>query len=109
MLRWKMESPNANNPLGKPDWVCEVLSPSTRRFDQGEQRDVYGRERVPHLWFLDPDARTLETFELRNDLWVLLATLVDDAQVSLPHFDAISFPLGALWAEVITTVIERSR
>ena len=86
-----------------PDWVCEVLSPSTRQFDQGEKRAVYARERVSHLWFLDPDAKTLEAFELRDGLWVLLATLVDDAQVSLPPFDAISFPLGALWPETVAT------
>ncbi len=84
-----------------PDWVCEVLSPSTRRFDQGEKRGVYARERVSHLWFVDPDARTLEALELRNGLWVLLATLMDDALISLPPFDAISFPLNALWTETV--------
>ena len=47
-----------------PDWVCEVLSPSTRGFDQEEKRAVYARERVSHLWFVDPDARMLEAFEL---------------------------------------------
>ena len=86
-----------------PDWVCEVLSPSTRRLDQGQKRAVYAREQVSHLWFLDPDARTLEAFELRNGLWVLLETLVDDAQVSLPPFDAISFPLDSLWPKVFAT------
>lgn len=86
-----------------PDWVCEVLSPSTRQFDQGEKRAVYARERVRHLWFLDPDAKSLEAFELRDGLWVLLATLVDDAPVSLPPFDAISFPLDALWPEIMTS------
>ena len=75
-----------------PDWVCEVLSPSTQQFDQGEKRAVYARERVSRLWFLDPDVRTLEAFEHRGDLWVLLATLVGAAPVSVPPFDAISFP-----------------
>lgn len=86
-----------------PDWVCEVLSPSTRQFDLGEKRAVYARERVAHLWFLDPDVRTLEAFERRGDRWLLLATLVGDAPVSLPPFDAISFPLSALWPEVVAT------
>ena len=86
-----------------PDWVCEVLSPSTRRFDQGEKRAVYARESVSHLWFLDPDATTLEAFELRSGLWVLLATLVDDEQVSQLPFEAISFPLDALWPKVVAT------
>ena len=84
-----------------PDWVCEVLSPSTRQLDQGEKRDLFAREGVRHLWFVDPDARMLEAFELRERHWLLLATLVDDAPVSLPPFDAIAFPLGALWPDVI--------
>ena len=86
-----------------PDWASEVLSPSTCGFDRGDKRAVYARERVSHLWFLDPDARTLEAFELRNGLWALLATLVDDAPVSLPPFDAISFPLNAIWPEDLAT------
>jgi len=82
-----------------PDWICEVLSPSTRRLDRNEKRPLYAREGVSHLWFVDPDARTLEVFELGAGRWVLLATLADDAPVSQPPFDAITFPLDALWPE----------
>ena len=80
-----------------PDWVCEVLSPSTRRIDLTAKRDIYAREGVPHLWFVDPIAQTLEAFELRAGQWSLIAAVSGDAAVSLPPFDAISFPLGALW------------
>ncbi len=82
-----------------PDWVCEVLSPSTRRIDRNEKRTIYAREGVPHLWFVDPDARTLEVFGLRGRQWLPLATLANDAEVSQPPFDAIGFPLDALWPE----------
>ena len=41
-----------------PDWACEVLSPSTRRFDLQEKRPVYAREGVAHLWLIDPTDRT---------------------------------------------------
>lgn len=82
-----------------PDWVCEVLSPSTRRLDQTGKRDVYAREGVAHLWFVDPLARTLEAFEFRDGHWTLLATLSEDDPVRLPPFDAIEFPLSALWAD----------
>ena len=82
-----------------PDWACEVLSPSTRRIDQNEKRTIYAREGVSHLWFVDPVSKTLEAFELRDGHWVLLVTLADDAPVSLPPFDAIGFPLDALWPE----------
>ncbi len=82
-----------------PDWACEVLSPSTRRIDRNEKRAIYAREGVPHLWFVDPDARTLEVFGLRGGRWALLDTLADDAEVSQPPFEAVGFPLAALWPD----------
>lgn len=82
-----------------PDWCCEVLSPSTRRLDLTDKRDAYAREGVGHLWFVDPIDRTLQAFALRDGLWTLLATLKDDQPVRLAPFDAIEFPLDALWAE----------
>ena len=57
--------------------------------------------KITPLWFVDPDVKMLEAFELRKCKWVLLATLVGDAPVSLPPFDAITFPLGALWLETV--------
>ena len=102
---WRRETmpeyPDAAYCTIAPDWVCEVLSPSTRKLDQGEKRALYAREDVRHLWFVDPDARTLEAFELREGQWLLLATLTDDAPVSLLPFEAITFPLDVLWPEVI--------
>ena len=80
-----------------PDWVCEVLSPSTVRIDRHEKAGIHAREGVSHLWFIDPVARTLEVMALRDGHWVLLATLADDAPVSQPPFYAITFPLDALW------------
>ncbi len=105
LVGWRRETmpeyPDAAYCKIAPDWVCEVLSPCTRQLNLGEKRDLYAREGVRHLWFVDPDARTLEAFELQNGQWLLLATPVDDAPVSLPPFDAITFPLDALWPEVI--------
>ena len=80
-----------------PDWVCEVLSPSTRDLDRHGKRPVYAREGVAHLWFIDPEARDLEAFVLRNGEWVLIATARNDDPVSIPPFEAISFPLDVLW------------
>ena len=80
-----------------PDWVCEVLSPSTRKFDLGGKSAVYARAGVGYLWFVDPIARSLEANVLRGGKWVEIATLYDDATVSLPPFEEISFSLGDLW------------
>ena len=98
---WKRETmpefPDAAYCTVAPDWVCEVLSSSTRRIDLHEKRPIYARENVRHLWFVDPSARDLEAFELRNGEWVLIATAKDDDPVSVPPFDAITFNLGDLW------------
>ncbi|SDZ87745.1 Uma2 family endonuclease [Rubrimonas cliftonensis] len=82
-----------------PDWVCEVLSPSTRTYDLTEKRDVYREQGVAWLWFVDPAARTLEAFALKDGAWVLIAALHDDAEVRVAPFDAVGFALGALWAD----------
>ena len=80
-----------------PDWICEVLSPSTRHLDLGSKRDIYARAGVPYLWLIDPRPRTLEACELVDGAWHSLATLAGDSPVSLPPFPEISFPLRDLW------------
>ena len=81
-----------------PDWVCEVLSASTRRLDLQGKRPIYAREEVRHLWLVDPTDRTLEAFELREGEWVLIATAKDDDPICIRPFDAVTFSLGDLWA-----------
>ena len=80
-----------------PDWVCELLSGSTRRLDLHEKHPIYAREGVPCLWLVDPTDRTLEAFELHDGQWLLIASAKDDEPVSIRPFDAITFSLGDLW------------
>ena len=82
-----------------PDWVCEILSPSTRTIDLGPKRDIYAREGVQHLWLVDPEAHSLEAFALRSGEWVLLGKLEGNDPVSLPPFEAFSFQLSTLWGD----------
>lgn len=81
-----------------PDWVCEILSPSTVQKDRARKLPLYARCGVGHCWLVDPVVRTLEAFSLTADgHWLLIATLQDDEPVSVPPFDAISFLLSDLW------------
>ncbi|MEE9346264.1 MAG: Uma2 family endonuclease [Methylococcales bacterium] len=84
-----------------PDWICEILSPSTARTDRVLKMPIYAREGVRHLWLVDPDLQTLEVYTLDNSRdqphWLLLDSLEGDAPVKQPPFDAIEFSLGALW------------
>jgi Uma2 family endonuclease len=81
-----------------PDWVCEVISPSTGRVDRAEKMPIYADWLVSHLWLIDPEQRTLEVYALEgNRGWLLLTTLQEDAEVRQPPFDALSFGLSGLW------------
>ena len=83
-----------------PDWVCEILSPSTANTDRAVKMPIYAREGIEHLWLVDPDARTLEVYHRQGDgRWLLLETLKDDDGVRQPPFNAIEFPLSDLWAD----------
>lgn len=81
-----------------PDWVCEIISPGTERYDRGDKRRIYANFGLPHLWFVDPGARLLEVFRRQDRDWLLTHTFaIDDDEVCVPPFDAISFRLGLLW------------
>ena len=93
------EFPDAASADLAPDWVCELLSPGTRRLDLTDKRERYRIAGVGHLWYADPAERTLEAFELRDGAWTLIAALKDDDEVRVRPFDAIGFPLSALWPD----------
>lgn len=81
-----------------PDWVCEVLSPRTEAFDRGEKVPVFARERVKHVWLVDPIEQTLEIFRLDGERYSLLGVHHGDARVHAEPFDAIELELGVLWS-----------
>ncbi len=80
-----------------PDWVCEVLSPSTAGYDRDEKRIIYAEAGVAHVWHVDPSLQMLEVFELRDGKWLLLDVFRDGAEVAAPPFTEPSFSLGLLW------------
>ncbi|MGH7435270.1 MAG: Uma2 family endonuclease [Polyangiaceae bacterium] len=84
-----------------PDWVCEVLSPSTAATDRAGKLPIYARESVRHAWFLDPSARTLEVFrlEVEGRAWLLAGTWRDEAIVRAEPFEVLELELAGLWAK----------
>ncbi|MBA3843781.1 MAG: Uma2 family endonuclease [Actinobacteria bacterium] len=81
-----------------PDWICEVLSPSTEAEDRADKMPIYVAAGVGHAWLVDPIARTLEAFRRDGDSWRLVGAWRDYARVRVEPFDAMELELGALWA-----------
>jgi Uma2 family endonuclease len=82
-----------------PDWACEVLSPSTAGIDRGPKLAIYARENVTHVWFVDPDARTLEILVLDGATYRVHAVHHGDAKVRGVPFDAVELELAGLWVD----------
>ena len=80
-----------------PDWVCEVLSPSTENIDRGKKLAIYAREGVNHVWLVNPLLETLEVLRLESERWSLAAVHEGGARVRAEPFDAVELPLAALW------------
>lgn len=83
-----------------PDWVCEVLSPSTAALDRAVKLPVYAREGVKHVWLLDPEVRTLEVLRLDGVSYRLLVTHTGVVRVRAEPFEALELELAFLWDEV---------
>lgn len=80
-----------------PDWVLEVLSPSTVRRDRADKLPIYAEFGVGHVWLVDPDARTLEVFSLFDGHWRLEHVYQDTDEVCAAPFAAVRFGLAGLW------------
>lgn len=81
-----------------PDWCCEVLSPSTHRIDRIRKARVYSRERVTHLWFVDPREHLVEVLRLDGETYRIVQSAGGDEVVRFEPFDAIELELAVLWA-----------
>jgi Uma2 family endonuclease len=81
-----------------PDWVCEVLSPSTAKLDREEKLPLYAREGVRWAWLVDPIACALEVFVLGAERrWRAAGVHRGEARVRVEPFDAIELDLTLLW------------
>jgi Uma2 family endonuclease len=83
-----------------PDWICEILSPSTERLDRSQKLATYRRESVPHVWLVNPLTRTLEVLALREGHYAILAVHQAKERVRAEPFEAFELDLAVLWEDV---------
>lgn len=81
-----------------PDWLSEVLSPSTAALDRKLKLPIYAREGVRHVWLVEPEGKTLEVLRLDGDTYRIVTVASEGDKVRLEPFDAIELDLSVLWA-----------
>lgn len=82
-----------------PDWVCEILSPSTERIDRGRKLAAYAREGVTSAWLVNPDTRTLEVLRKQEGGWLIVSVHEGDAVFRAEPFEAVELDLLGIWGE----------
>jgi Uma2 family endonuclease len=82
-----------------PDWICEILSPSTASLDRAKKLAIYAREGVRHAWLIDPDAGTLEVLRLESGRWAILGCYVGSDRVRAEPFAEVELEIQCLWAD----------
>ncbi|HEX5754154.1 MAG TPA: Uma2 family endonuclease [Archangium sp.] len=80
-----------------PDWVCEVLSPSTAVLDREKKMKAYARESVSHLWLVDPLQQALEVYRLERRRWSRQGHWSGEATVHAEPFAVLPLKLATLW------------
>ena len=96
--RERLPDPWDQRPIDvRPDWVCEVLSPSNVAHDRVTKRRLYARHGVPFYWIVDPDAGTLEALRLTDGVWVDAGTFDASSIARVPPFEAVELEVGRLF------------
>ena len=82
---------------GGPDMVVEILSISTAAHDRATKLPVYAEASVPEVWFIDPQAKTVEVLKLRGKKYMVDATLAGEQGLTSTLFPGWELPLSQLF------------
>lgn len=85
----------------RPDWICEILSPSTARRDLGYKRDLYWQAGVQHYWVVDVEREMLLVFRREASAHALIVTAGPDDKVRAEPFESFEMPVGLLFGRDI--------
>ena len=94
------EPPKGRIMRVRPDWVCEVLSPSNASRDLVEKMTTFRQCELPDYWIVDPEHETLTVYRLTREGYVVALVAGKAARrVRAEPFDAIEIDVGLLFGE----------
>lgn len=93
------ERPSGTPVRLRPDWICEVLSPSNPGTDRVTKLNRYHHFELPHYWIVDPMEESLSVFRWMAEGYLLILAAGRNDRVHAEPFEAIELPVGALFGE----------
>ena len=91
------ERPRGRPIRVRPDWICEVLSPSTAGRDVGPKLRTYHRCGVPHYWIVDTEHETLSVYRWGTDGYIVVLSAGVHESVRAEPFEAIAISIAELF------------
>lgn len=103
VVGWRRERCPAR-PVGipvtvKPDWICEVISPSNATDDTVKKLRLFHRLAIPHYWLVDPRDTTLTVMRWSAAGYVTVLRAERGETVRAEPFDAIELVVGTLFGD----------
>lgn len=92
-----------------PDWVCEILSPGTSRFDRLVKLPKFAEHGVGHAWIADVEAQTIEVLRNTGGHWLNVLTADVRAPFRAEPFEAVTLDFRKWWPGVPETPAPTSR
>jgi hypothetical protein len=83
-----------------PDWVCEVLSPSTERHDRLVKMPFYASLGIGHAWLVHPRHRSIEVCAQCEGRWLAVAVHEHAKRARIPPFEALELDVAVLWEDM---------
>jgi Uma2 family endonuclease len=80
----------------RPDWICEILSPSNQRNDVIWKMRTYQRSGVPHYWLLNPIEESLIVYRWTESGYLLVQSVQGEERVRAEPFDAVVLSVHGL-------------
>jgi Uma2 family endonuclease len=98
---WKRErmtkAPTTSSITVVPDWLCEVLSTSTRRYDLRTKKPFYARMGVAWMWVVDPEAMVVSAHRLQDGAWLEVGVWSDEVDARIPPFESVEINVAEWW------------
>jgi Uma2 family endonuclease len=83
----------------RPDWICEVVSPTNATVDTVKKLRLYHRAAIPHYWIVDPREATLTVMRWSQDGFVNILRAESHEVVRPEPFEAIELSVGTLFGD----------
>jgi Uma2 family endonuclease len=97
------QRPTRRPVMIRPDWVCEILTPSNAQNDLVQKLRTLHRAGVPHYWPVDPGNRTLTVLRFTPDGYLAALTAGGSDIVRAEPFQAVESHLVRVFDEEATT------